>query len=282
MRVIRRWKGLLFVLPSLIGVVIFYIIPFLQSMLYCFTKGIANRRFVGIQNFKELFQDKSYKLAVCNTGLVIGIALPLLCILALILALVIDKSLKKYRFLQAWILLPIAIPTASMVLVWRDLFAQRGIMNGILGTNINWLDGDYTPFIAIVMTIWKNIGYDVLLIISSLLTLPKEFEESARLEGAGDIKLALWIKLPQLVPMLFFTIIISLLNCFKIFREVYLLCGGNYPNKKIYMLQHYMNNHFDNLDYELLATAAFILYIFIFIIIFFMTRWQQNYINRNL
>ena len=282
MRVIRRWRGLLFVLPSLIGVVIFYIIPFLQSMLYCFTKGIANRRFVGVQNFKELFQDKIYKLAVYNTGLVIGIALPLLCILALILALLIEKNLKKYHFLQGWILLPMAIPTASMVLVWRDLFTQQGIINGIFRTNINWLDGNYTPFVAIVMIIWKNIGYDVLLIISSLLTLPKEYEEAASLEGAGSIKIALWIKLPQLVPMLFFTIIISLLNCFKIFREVYLLCGGNYPNKKIYMLQHFMNNNFDKLDYELLATAAFILYIFIFIIIFLLTKWQQNYINKNL
>ena len=205
-----------------------------------------------------------------------GIALPVLCTMAIILALVIEKNLNKYRSLQGWLLISMAVPTASMVLVWRAVFETRGVLNGLLGTNVDWLNSDYAPFIVVGLIIWKNLGYDILLITSSLLTLPREYEEAASVEGANGIRIALWIKLPLLVPMLFFMGIISLLNCLKIFREVYLL-QGDYPNKSIYMLQHFMNNNFKNLNYEMLTTAAFILYIVIFTIIYFMTRWQQRY-----
>jgi multiple sugar transport system permease protein len=81
--------------------------------------------------------------------------------------------------------------------------------------------------------------------------------------------------------MLLFTVIISLLNCFKIFREVYLL-QGNYPSKNLYLLQHFMNNNFTKLNYEMLATAAFVLYIVIFMVIYCSVKWQQSYINNNL
>lgn len=275
-RQLKKWRGLLFVLPSLIGVTIFYIIPFLSSVVYCFTTGIANRHFIGLENFKALFRNTAYKIAVGNTSFIIGIALPLLCILALILALVIENHLEKYRYLQGWLLIPMAIPAASMILIWTDLFAREGIINAIFHKQISWLEGDYAPYIVIGMIIWKNIGYDVLLITSALLTLPIEYEEAASIEGAGVVKIALFVKIPQLIPMLFFTVIISLLNAFKIFREVYLL-QGEYPNKKLYLLQHFMNNNFTNLNYEMLATAAFVLYIVIFIIIYFITTWQQRY-----
>lgn len=270
--------GILFVLPSLCGVIIFYMVPFILSMFYCFTTGIVDRRFVGLENFKALFHNEAYGIAVKSTAFIIGIALPLLCILALSLALIVERNLRKYRFLQGWLLIPMAIPVASMVLVWEDLFRTEGVLSAILGSHNAWLDSQWAPFIMIGMIIWKNIGYDMLLIISSLLTLPIEYEESASLEGAGSIIIALWIKVPQLVPMLFFMGIISLFNCFKIFREVYLL-RGDYPNKNLYILQHFMNNNFANLNYEMLTTAACVLYMLIFCVIFLVTKWQQSYIE---
>lgn len=278
MKCLRNWKGLLFVLPSLLGVVIFYIIPFFSSMVYCFTTGIVDKHFVGLENFIALFHNEAYGIAVKSTVCIIGIALPVLCILALAVALVIEKNLEKYRSLQGWLLIPMAIPVASMVLVWQDLFQKQGILSALVGRHTDWLSGGWAPFIVVGLIIWKNLGYDVLLIISSLLTLPKEYEEAASIEGAGSIRIALWVKVPQLVPMFFFVGIISLFNCFKIFREVYLL-RGEYPSKNIYMLQHFMNNNFSNLNYEMLTTAAFTLYMVIFTIIFVVTRWQQRYIK---
>ena len=277
----KKWKGLLFILPSFIGVMLFYIYPFISSLKYCFTMGGIDRKFVGISNFISLFHNEAYQLAVKNTFLIIGLAVPILCMVALILALVIEKYFKKYSFLQGWLLLPLAIPAASLLLVWKDLFSQGGILDTCLKTNCDYLNCQYTPFIIIGMILWKNIGYDVLLILSSLLMLPKEYEEAARLEGANELQVACGIKLPQLVPMLFFTVTISLFNGFKISREVYLL-GGEYPHKSIYLLQHYMSNNFFHLNYEKLTTAAFMLYIVIFTIIYVGTRWQQHYTENSL
>lgn len=276
MKKLKKWKGLLFVLPSLVGVIIFYIIPFISSTFYCFTTGVVDRQFVGISNFIKLFYNEAYSLAVKNTVLIVGLAMPILCGLAILLALIIEKNLRRYRSLQGWLLIPMALPTASMVLVWRAIFDTNGILSALVGRQNDWLNSDGALFIVIGLIVWKNLGYDILLIISSLLTLPREYEEAASVEGASGVKIALKIKLPLLVPMLFFMGIISLLNCLKIFREVYLL-EGDYPNKNIYMLQHFMNNNFKNLNYEMLTTAAFILYVIIFVIIYFITKWQQRY-----
>lgn len=278
---LKKWRGLLFVLPSLAGVILFYIYPFISGLKYCFTTGAIDREFVGFRNFITLFHNEAYQLAAKNAFIIIGIAVPILCVLSLSLALLIEKQLDKYRFLQGWLLLPMAIPTASLLLLWQDLFNQRGILDTCLKTNYDYLNSSYTPLIIIGMIVWKNIGYDVLLILSSLLMLPKEYDEAARLEGAKDFRVACYIKLPQLVPMLFFTVIITLFNSFKISREVYLL-KGEYPHKSIYLLQHYMNNNFLHLNYEMLTTAAFMLYFIIFIIIYVGTRWQQHYVEHYL
>lgn len=278
---LKKWKGLLFVLPSLIGVVIFYIIPFIQSAVYCFTSGSQDKTFIGLNNFKKLFHNDAYHLAAINTIKVIGISVVLLCVLAVFIGMIIEQQLSKYRFIQSFLLIPMAIPTASMVLVWQDVLRRQGILSCLIGRQIEWLDSKAAIVIVIGIIIWKNIGYNVLLIISTLLTIPAEYAQAASLDGAGNIKIALYIKLPQLVPMLFFMFVISLFNANKIFRELYLL-KGEYPDEKLYLLQHFMNNNFANLNYNMLTTAAFTMYLIISLIILILARIQENYITNNL
>ncbi len=186
----------------------------------------------------------------------------------------------KIHFIQGLLLIPLALPVAALKVLWEDLFMKERIVNELLHTQIDWLQSKYAPFVIIGIILWKNIGYDVLLIISSLLTMPSEYEEAASMEGAGFWRIGFSIKIPYLIPILFFTSIISLLNCFKIFREIYIL-QGDYPYEKIYLLQHFMNNNFLKLNYEILATAAFVLYVIIFIVIYIVTKWQQVYIKEN-
>ncbi len=248
--------------------------------MYCFTTGLMEKEFVGLSHFKTLFENQNYHLALYNTTFITGIALPSLCILSLVVTLFIEKQLKALKWLQGVLLIPMALPAASLMLVWQDLFAEKGILNALLGTANNWLESDYAPWVIIFMVIWKNLGYNVLLLIGSLLMMPKEYEEAAQLDGGSSLKMAWYIKVPYLMPMFFFTCVISLSNCFKIFREVYLL-QGEYPQNNLYLLQHFMNNHFAKLNYDLLTTAAFTLYTFLFILIFFLTKWQQHYIQEN-
>ena len=274
----KKAKGLIYILPSLIGVMIFYIGPFIQSLKYCFTTGMMEKSFVGLQNFKVLFQNDVYKLAMKNTLLIIGSGLPILFILSVVIALLIEKDLKKYKWLQGILMLPMALPAASLILVWKDLLGSEGLINAILNTNIDWLQSSSAPVFIIILMVWKNLGYNVLLIISSLLSMPKEYEEAASLDGGGDVCIAYHIKIPYIIPTLFFVVVISLFNCFKIFREVFLL-QGEYPSDSLYMIQHFMNNNFLKLNYQRLATAAFILYSVIFVIIYVMCYFQEKYIK---
>jgi multiple sugar transport system permease protein len=276
----KKWKGFLFVLPSFIGVMVFYIIPFAASFVYCFTSGIGERKFVGLMHFRELFQNEVYKLALRNTCTLIGISLPLLMLFSLAAAFLLEKKIKTLKWVQSILLIPMAIPSASLMMLWQDLFADKGIIGLLTGIQINWLKGAYAPIIIICMVIWKNIGYCTLLIVNALLMMPEEYEEAAKLDGAGFLKITAFIKLPYLVPSLFFSVVISLMNCFKIFREVYLL-QGNYPEKNLYLLQHFMNNNFLKLNYERLSAAAFILYSMIFLFIFTVSKKQQKYIDQN-
>lgn len=272
----KKILGFLFVLPSLIGVLIFYIIPFIWSFMYCFTTGVVNRKFVGLNNFKLLFSNEAYRLAIKNTVTITAIAVPAVCVISLTIALLIEKNLKKYRKLQGILLVPMAIPAASLVLVWQDLWSSHGIVNDIFNLQIDWLGSAFASLIITGIMIWKNVGYNILIVISALLALPKEYEEAAYLEGAGTITRAVCIKLPNIMHMIFFLVIISLFNSFKIFREVYLL-QGSYPNENLYLLQHFMNNNFNKLNYEQVSAAAFLLYIVIFVVIYVMSYLQRRY-----
>lgn len=277
---LKHFKGLLFILPSIVGTMLFYIIPFISSIKYCFTIGVKANKFVGLDNFIKLFSNQKYCLAVLNTLFIIGIALPSLCVLAVCFSLLIEKQLKRFKWIQGILLIPMAVPAASLSLMWKDFFAVDGIVNTLFNMHVNWLESNFAALIIICIIIWKNLGYVMLLIISHLLTMPKEYEEAATVDGAGYFKIALYIKIPYLVPTLFFSVIISIVNCLKIFRDIYLL-QGNYPYEKLYLLQHFMNNHFMKLNYELLAAAAFVLYILLFIIIYIFMKLQQEYINNN-
>ena len=280
LEIFTKWKGLLFVLPSLLGVSIFYILPAMQSVVYCFTSGIKERKFVGLTHFISLFNNQTYRLATSNTLFITGIALPLLCGLGIIIAILLEKNIHRYHFLQVALLIPMALPAAALMVWWHQLFDVNGVVSHLFHYELDWLRSTYAPFIIIGMIVWKNLGYNVLILTSALITMPKEYEEAASMDGAGFWKISLHIKVPHLLPSLFFTIILSLLNCFKIYREIYLL-QGDYPDSHIFLLQHFMSNNFVNLNYDLLTTSAFILYMVIFIIISVLTKWQQAYVKSN-
>lgn len=277
----RKRTGMLFVLPSLLGVSVLYIYPFFLSITYCFTRGIGSRQFVGLRNFFDLFNNEAYILAFKNTVFITVIALPLLCILSLAISLLIEKEIQKYANVQTLLLIPLFLPAASIILVWQHIFEKEGILNLLLNLNIDWLASSYSRWIVIGMIIWKNLGYNIILMVSVLLDMPKEYEEAANLDGAGFLGVCRYIKIPLIMPMFFFLTIISLNNSFKIFKEIYLL-QGNYPYKDLYLIQHFMNNNFSDLNYEMLATAAISLYIIIYIAIYTIGWLQRKYDYNNI
>ncbi len=238
---------------------IFFLIPFGIVVYYSTINNPITRQFVGLENYKKLFQNSALKLAASNTALFSLIAVPLAIILSLWLAMLLERNIPAKSFIRTLFLSPLMVPTASVVLVWQVLFHNHGTVNqfiemfGLKG--IDWLQSDYGQVVIILMFLWKNLGYNMILFMSALAGIPKDLIEVAELEGAGKLYQLIHIKLRYLSPTMLFVFILSLINSFKIFREVYLLTD-DHPYDSMYMLQHFMNNTFNNLDYQKLSSAA--------------------------
>lgn len=222
-------------------------------------------KYVGrFSNYDSVLQNDAFQLAVANTARFLGICLPLLLSGSLILALVLHsrplRETKAARVFKTTFLLPIAIPVASIVLLWQTLFSRQGLCNGWL----TWLGAQPVDFMGTgaafwVLTatyLWKNCGYTQVLWATGLEAIPADQYEAARVDGAGPWQQFCHITWPALQPTLVLTLILSLLNAFKVFREAYLV-AGRYPQQSIYLLQHLFNNWFLSLDLPRLARPPY-------------------------
>lgn len=165
-------------------------------------------------------------------------------------------------YLSLIFLIPLAIPSATSAFFWEKFFGLHGTLNRFLSLfhveGIDWLDSSYGMAVMVVIFIWKNIGYDMALFISGLSSIPEEYYECADAEGAGRLWKFKNITLTYLTPTLFLVLIMTFVNSFKVFREIYIITG-EYPPDSLYVLQHYMNNMFLSLNYSRLVSATYVL-----------------------
>ena len=263
-------RSLCFLFPSLLGVGLFFILPFGVVVYYSLIDGVGSRNFVGLSNFIKLFHNSAFIMAAKNTLKFSFAAVPLAVVLAMALALMLECRIPLKSQFRTFFLSPMMVPVASVVLIWQVLFNYNGTINEFLllfgADKIDWLQSEYCQLVVLVLFLWKNLGYNMILFMSGLANIPKELLEVADVEGASSAYKFFAIKLRYLSPTILFVAILSLINSFKVFREVYLLTG-DYPYEKLYMLQHFMNNTFRSLDYQKLSAAAVVMAIAMVVII---------------
>ncbi len=226
-----------------------------------FTEAFSGA-FVGIENYKTVFANEAFTLAMKNTLRFLFICIPLLLVSSLVLSLAVGRMGRAKRVFQASFLIPMAVPVVSVVLFWQLVFDRGGYLNQILSVfgaqPIDWMNEDTAFGVLVFCYLWKNIGYFVVLWLAGLGAIPKSYYEAARVDGANGWKCFRYITLPQLVPTLFMVTILAFVNSFKVFREAYLI-AGDYPHESIYLLQHLFNNWFASLDVQKMSTAAVVL-----------------------
>jgi multiple sugar transport system permease protein len=242
-----------------LGVGVFFILPFGVVVYYSLIDGVGSKNYVALDNFKKLIENAAFRLAARNTLHFSALAVPLAVVLSLVLALMLESRIPLKSQFRTFFLSPMMVPVASVVLIWQVLFNYNGTINEFLmlfgRERIDWLQSEHSQIVVIILFLWKNLGYNMILFMAGLNNIPKELLEVADVEGAGEIYKFFSIKLRYLSPTVLFVFILSLINSFKVFREVYLLTG-DYPYETLYMLQHFMNNTFRNLDYQKLSSAA--------------------------
>lgn len=255
----NNW-GIFFIMPSLLGVAIFHIIPFISVVQHSFMVPYG-KELVGLKNYSAVMQNDAFRKAAVNTGKFLIFCIPILLLFSLGLAFFV-RGAKRVSFLRSSALLPLTVPVATLALIWRLLFDKNGVLGNVLSHmgkfQIDFFHTSAAFGVLVVTYVWRNFGYDMVLWEAALGSISELMYEAASIDGANRRQKFIYITLPNLMPFVAVIAILSVLNAFKVFREAYLI-AGDYPHDSIYMLQHIFNNWFTNLEIGKMCAGAVIL-----------------------
>ncbi|WP_128660767.1 carbohydrate ABC transporter permease [Paenibacillus sp. 598K] len=270
----------LFLAPSAIGFSLFYLLPFLMTVKASLMTNVSGGRFVGLANYEAVLDSASFQKAAYNSFYFSSVSVPLMLVLSLVLALLLHRQIYLRKWMRLMYVLPLVVPVASIIMIWQVVFDWNGLLNRVMSwfdvNRVDWMKSEAARYVVIVLYVWKNIGYNVILFLAGLQQIPKDYYETAQIEGAGRLRQFFGITLVYLTATTFFVVIMSIINSFKVFRETYLL-AGDYPHDSIYMLQHYMNNMFGALDLQKLTAAACLMFCGIMVIVLLLFGLERRY-----
>lgn len=257
--------GLMFALPSIAGILIFFLLPFLQSVKMSINL-VALDVYPWYYHYAQVIESFAFRIAAISTIRFVLIGVPLNVLLSLIVAAWLNGAVPLARFSRSALVLPLVIPTAAVILVFRAFFADAGFINLFLTraglSPISFMSSGASLFVVLVLYLWKNLGYGMVLFTAGLNGIPREVYEAGRIDGASEKRMFFSLTLPLIRPTTAFVAFVSVINAFKVFREAFVLAGA-YPDRNIYMIQHFMNNNFENLNYQRLSVSAVLIFLFV-------------------
>lgn len=273
-------SGYLLIAPVTLGCLLFYGIPFGMVVSYSFKSSPGRMgRFVGLLNYENVLGNELFRLACWNTFCFFLVGLPLSLLIAYGIALLLKGQAQRHEILKSVLLLPYVMPVTGAVLLVEQIFGRDGKLNLLLDafglSPSNWLESSWAFVIVLLLYLWKNVGYGVILLLAGLMTIPKEQYAVSELDGAGSWQKFWHITTPQMWNPVFFALLFAMINGFKCFREIFLI-GGEHPGKELYMMQHFINNNFENLNYGKLSVASVLLFAAITVVIGFSYAWVQK------
>ena len=280
---IRKKSVWLFLLPGLLGLLLFYVVPFFGGIYYSLTDGTYRNAFVGMSNYSAMWHNQMFLLGLRNTMELSLICAPLVWVFSFAIASLLNRLRPKGAFFRNSVLLPYLMPSSAMLLFWLVIFDFGGVVNRLVVAlgfeRVMWLQGIAMRVPIILLFVWKNLGFAVIIFLSAIQAVPEPLFEYATLEGAGFLRQTFGITLPMIVPTAFLVIILEWINAFKIFKEVYFI-SGSYPDESVYTLQHYMNNMYNKLNYQNVTTAAYSFALIVFALFGVLFLTQRRLLKR--
>ena len=264
---------------SLIGTGVFLLLPYAYVVVNSFIKT-GSGSFAGLDNYGAVLGSEAFMTAMGNTALFMAVSVPVILALSLLISVYIYENPRLAGCLKTSFLIPMAIPVTSVVLMWRFLFDDNGIINGVLNAcgmdTVNWMNTRAAFWILVLSYVWKNLGYNIILWLAALSAIDPAIGEAARIDGAGGWQRLTRVTLPAAKNGAFVIIVLAALSSFKVFREAYLV-AGEYPHDSIYMVQHIFNNWFRNLEIDKLAAGAVINSLVLIVLVLLLQRfWERR------
>lgn len=266
-----RLKAMLLCVPGFAGFLLFYLIPFLKSIRYSFISDTFQKEFTWFENYKSVLENRYFRLALKNTVIFSVVGVALLLLISFFLAYGLSALVKKTTFIKNAFLLPMLLPTISIIFAWQKIFDSDLYFGWMKSGN-----GFIEALPIYVLFIWKNVGINVILLTAAFSNISDGVLEAAELDGARGWKRLRYITFPLISPTLFFVGILSFVNSMKIFKESFLFFETGYPPDAAYTVQYYMNNHFQKLNYQNLSCASTIVATIIGVLIFVIYRIQNK------
>ena len=278
-RVRMALTPILFLLPSLVGLAVFFVIPTLDVGRRSLFDD-AGVRFTGVENYREVIDGEAFQLAAFNTLKFLGVCIPLLLVISLAMALFVYEGTPFRRLTKTVLLLPLALPTFTAALLISITFDANGLLNGIRDyfgiAPAAWLNSDLAFWVLVGDYLWKNIGYCVVLWLAALSCIPEELYQAAHLDGANRLQVFARITLPLLRSSAVVVVILAVINGFKVYREAYLV-GGSYPHESMYLLPHLFNNWFAALSLGKLSAGSVVLGVgFVVVVAALFLAWRKG------
>lgn len=263
----------LFILPTVVGLIVFRLGPIIAAFLASFTRWniYTPPQWLNLGNYKEMLQSGESWLVLKNTLIFTALYVPAVVVLALIMALLVNRRLRGITFFRGLYFMPYITSMVAVAMVWNWIFSTRfGILNYVLRLlfDVNpppaWLaDKHYTLYVLIVVSVWKMAGFEMIILLAGLQGIPRELNEAARVDGANSRQVFFKVTLPLLSPVVFFVLIHSIINAFKTFEVTYAMTQGK-PNHASATLAYYIyENAFVFFRMGYASALAYVLLLFV-------------------
>ena len=263
----------LFLLPAIALLTVFFFIPFFQTFGLSFldySADIYNPKFIGLNNYTQLLHNPIFYKVLWNTFIYLIGAVPFLVIFPLFLAVLINQKIRGVTLYKILIYLPVIVSIVVAAIAFKWLYAEQGILNYIvtqLGFEpIGWLtDTKYSIWSVIIVTIWKGIGYYMIIYLAALMSVPQELYEACDIDGASFLRKHLTVTIPHIMPTIALVSTISAISAMKVFAEIYVMTKGGPLNSSKTIVYYIYERAFENLDLGFASAMAVVLLIIVMI-----------------
>lgn len=269
----KKYVPYLFILPAIAVLTVFFFIPFFQTIglsFYDYSNSIYNPDFVGLKNYSDILHSGLFYQVMGNTFLFLVLAVPFLVIFPLFLAVLINQKIRGITLYKILIYLPVIVSIVVAAIAFKWLYAQEGILNYFvttLGFNpIGWLtDSRFSLLSVAIVTIWKGVGYYMMIYLAALMSVPQELYEACDIDGANFLTKHLTVTIPQIMPTIALVSTISIISAMKVFVEIYVMTKGGPLNSSKTIVYYIYERAFENLDLGYASALAVVLLVVIMI-----------------
>ncbi len=274
MKFYAKYSPYLLLLPALVVLAVFFFIPFVQTIFLGFqdySASVYNPQWIGIDNYIKLFHSPVFYQVMLNTFLYLILAVPVLVIFPLFLAIIINQKLRGITLYKLLIYFPVIISIVVAAIAFKWLYAQEGILNYLLSLigvePIGWLTDTHFALISVAfVTVWKGIGYYMMIYLAALMSVPQELYEACEVDGAGFFRKHLTVTIPHIMPVIALVTTISSISAMKVFAEIYVMTKGGPLNSSKTIVYYIYERAFENLDLGYASALAVVLLVIVMLL----------------